>query len=156
MNNFYIAGIDRPVLSTEPIYPGSRFTWGEATKNGSRLPILTMFEGRVVQAAQITKNIITLAKELDKIRAQFGSKPMTITSWLRPPLVNASVRGVSNSQHLLGWAADFQIAGIAPHVVAAKLRPAWKGGLGDSDTFTHVDMRQLMGKPAAWWDYGNA
>jgi hypothetical protein len=57
---------------------------------------------------------------------------------------------------LLGWAADIQIHGYSPHEVAKKLNPTWEGGLGDSLTFTHIDLRNLLGKPKARWDYGNA
>jgi uncharacterized protein YcbK (DUF882 family) len=57
---------------------------------------------------------------------------------------------------LLGWAADIQIEGYSPKEVAKKLNPVWEGGLGDSATFTHIDLRNLLGKPKARWDYGNA
>lgn len=151
-----LAGITRPQLLTDPIYKGSNFTWGEATKDGTRLPCQTTFDGRVIPAAQITSNIIKLANNLDTIRELFGNKPITITSWYRPPAINRAVGGVANSQHLLGWAADFQIEGYDPQDVAAKLKPIWDGGLGDSSAFTHVDMRQLMGWGRAYWNYGFA
>ena len=142
---FDIPGISKRVTSSQPIYRGSMFTWGEATRNGERLPIATYFEGRWIPAATIAGNVIRLANKLDGIRAEFGDRPIKITSWLRPPATNRIVGGVSNSQHLLGWAA-----------VAKKLDPVWEGGLGDSATFTHIDLRNLQGKPKARWDYGNA
>jgi hypothetical protein len=151
-----LPGITLPQLLTTPIYSGSHFSWGEATKDGTRLPEDTYFEGNLIPAAQITSNIIKLAHKLDEIRDIFGDNPITITSWLRPPGVNRDVGGVRNSQHLLGWAADFQVANYDPHDVAAKLRQTWAGGLGDSDFFTHVDMRQLMGWSSARWNYGFA
>ena len=79
-----------------------------------------------------------------------------MTSWLRPPAANKIVGGVSNSQHLLGWAVDIQIKGYLPRDVATALDATWGGGLGDSLTFTHLDMRHLMGRTRARWDYGNA
>jgi hypothetical protein len=153
---FNIPGVTKPVTSSQPIYRGSSFTWGEATRNGDRLPIATFYEGRWIPGATIASNIIRLANKLDGIRAEFGDRPITITSWLRPPATNRIVGGVSNSHHLLGWAADIQIEGYSPKEVAKKLYPVWEGGLGDSATFTHIDLRNLLGKPKARWDYGNA
>jgi hypothetical protein len=71
--NFDIPGISKPVISRQPIYQGSKFTWGEATRDGERLPIATFFEGRWIPAETITGNVIKLARELDKLRAEFGS-----------------------------------------------------------------------------------
>jgi hypothetical protein len=153
---FEIPGISKPVISSQPIYQGCNFTWGEATRDGERLPIATCFEGRWIPAETITGNVIKLARELDKLRAEFGDRPIAITSWLRPPAINKIVGGVANSQHLLGWAADIQIQGYAPHQVAKHLDPTWQGGLGDSVSFTHLDLRHLLGKPPGRWDYGNA
>ncbi len=151
-----LAGISLPVSLAQPIYTGSNFTWAEATKNGTRIPCQSQFEGMTIPAAQITSNIVKIARELDKIRAQFGNRPITITSWYRDPTTNRAVGGVRNSQHILGWAADIQIAGLAPNDVAAKLQDTWSGGLGDSSEFTHVDLRHLMGWSSARWDYGLA
>jgi hypothetical protein len=151
-----LPGITLPQLATSPIYSGSHFTWGEATKNGERMPEKTEFDGVIIPAAQITSNIIKIAKELDKIRSQFGDRPITVTSWLRPPGVNRAVNGVRNSQHLLGWAVDIQIADYDPRTVANRLEDDWAGGLGDSDAFTHLDLRHLMGRASARWDYGYA
>jgi hypothetical protein len=156
MNIIKLPGITLPQLLSTPIYSGSHFSWGEATKEGARLPEDTYFEGNLIPAAQITSNMIKLAHKLDEIREIFDDHPVTITSWLRPSGVNRAVGGVPNSQHLLGWAADIQIDGYNPHDVADKLRQTWAGGLGDSSAFTHVDMRQLMGWSSARWDYGFA
>lgn len=151
-----LAGITKSVETSDPIYAGSNFTWGEATKDGTRIPTQTNFDGVIIPAAQITSNIVKIAKELDKIRVQFGNKPITVNSWYRDPRSNKDVRGVRNSQHLLGWAADITIEGYDPNDVAAKLIDTWGGGLGDSESFTHLDLRQLMGRAAVSWDYGNA
>lgn len=156
MKTIQLSGITLPQLVTSPIYSGSHFTWGEATKNGSRIPTDTYFEGNLIPAAQITSNIIKLAYKLDEIREIFGDRPITITSWYRDPKSNRAVGGVRNSQHVLGWAADFQVEGYDPNDVAAKLRRTWAGGLGDSGAFTHVDMRHLMGWTSARWNYGFA
>ena len=151
-----LPGITQPQLLTSPIYKGSNFTWGEATKDGRRIPVQTNFEGVTISAAQITANIVKIARELDKIRAAFGDNPIIITSWYRDPVSNRSVGGVRNSQHLLGWAADIQVQGYDPNTVAAKISDTWSGGLGDSSAFTHLDLRHLMGWSSARWDYGFA
>jgi Peptidase M15 len=151
-----IPGISQPRQSDDPIYDGSNFTWGEATKGGTRLPVDTSFNGSIVSAGQITANIIKLARELDDLRVLCGNRPIIITSWYRDPVSNRRVGGVRNSQHLLGWAADIQVRGVDPRDVAAQLRHCWAGGLGDSDAFTHIDLRHLNGWASAYWDYGYA
>lgn len=156
MNTILIPGISKPVTLDQPIYSGSHFTWAEATKNGTRIPSQTNFGGTIIPAAQITGNIVKIAKELDKIRSEFGDKPISINSWYRDPVSNQAVGGVRNSQHLLGWAVDIQIQGYTPNTVAAKLTSSWRGGLGDSSAFTHLDLRHLMGWSSARWDYGFA
>ena len=40
-------------------------------------------------------------------------KPMIITSGYRCPALNKAVGGVSNSQHMKGQAADFQVPGMS-------------------------------------------
>jgi Peptidase M15 len=156
MNPLKLPGMATPVELTSPIYPDSHFTWAELTRNGKRLPQDTSFGGIIIPAAQIISNGVKLARELDKIRAQFGGKPIHINSWLRPPAANREVGGVPNSQHLIGWAADIVIEGYTPHQVAAILTKTWVGGLGDSSIFTHLDLRHLMGHAEARWNYGFA
>lgn len=151
-----LPGLKDPVRIDSPIIKNGNFTWGEATKNGSRIPTYTIFQGIPIAASQITANIIRIATDLETIRSDFGNSPIYINSWYRPPAVNEDVGGVYNSQHLLGWAVDFKIKGYDPKTVASKLAKSWTGGLGDSKSFTHIDRRDLMGWQAARWNYGNA
>jgi hypothetical protein len=151
-----LAGITNPVDTNAPIYAGSNFTWDEATKRGSRLPVQTNFQGMLIPAAKITASIIELAKELDKIRAQFGDRPIYINSWYRPPSVNLAVGGVRDSQHLLGWGCDIVISGLDPLDVYRELAKTHQGGLGKNRYYTHIDLRHRMGWQFARWDYGNA
>jgi uncharacterized protein YcbK (DUF882 family) len=148
-----VPGIQNPVDLTSPLYRESHFTWAEFTRNGARIPQNTSFGGILIPAAQITQNGVSLARELDKIRSQFGNRPIHINSWYRPPAVNKAAGGVPDSQHLLGWAADIVIEGYTPHQVAAILTKIWLGGLGDSSIFTHLDLRHLMNRASARWDY---
>ena len=156
MSLIKIPGLFNPVDTDDPMYAGSHFTWGEFTRTGERMPIETSFEGSNYAASEITANGILIAKELDKIRAKFGNRPIHITSWLRPPDVNRAVGGVANSQHIIGWAADIQIEGYTPNQVAERLTNSWSGGLGDSTAFTHLDLRDRLGLASARWDYGFA
>ena len=79
---------------------------------------------------------------LEAIRAHFG-KPVVVTSGYRTPEYNAKVGGAAKSRHMLGIAADIQIAGVKPADVAAYARtlmPTY-GGIGIYSTFTHIDIR---------------
>lgn len=132
------------IYSSQPIYPGSHFSWGELTKGLDRIP----------ESAQITRNLIKLAKHLDAVRELLGGRAITITSGYRPRAVNRAVGGASNSRHLFGDAADIVVAGLSPHGVYQRLN-AWhddRGGLGDSRSFTHIDVRGYRAR----WAYGNA
>lgn len=88
----------------------------------------------------IITNIRALAPHLQDIRNHYG-RPVVITSGWRSARVNWQVRGASNSQHLVGKAADIVVVGVSPKEVQRYLNPIWKGGLGFGRTFTHVDIR---------------
>lgn len=134
------------VNSNDRIHLGGHFTWGEFTKELSRVP----------QNVKIVDNIFRLADYLEDVRKLFGNSTILITSGYRPPAVNASpaVKGASNSQHLYGAAADIIVGGFNPHEVFKRL-DSWhgsKGGLGNSSGFTHIDLRGYRAR----WAYGNA
>lgn len=86
---------------------------------------------------------------LQCIREHFG-KAVTITSGYRTPAHNAKVGGSKSSQHLLGRAADIQVAGTSVEDVAAyaeSLMPDWGGvgrypvKAGRATGWVHVDTR---------------
>ena len=86
---------------------------------------------------------------LQCIREHFG-KAVTITSGYRTPAHNAAVGGAKSSQHLLGRAADIQVAGTSVEDVAAyaeSLMPDWGGvgrypvKAGRTTGWVHVDTR---------------
>ena len=91
----------------------------------------------------------SLAALLQKIRDHFG-RPVVITSGYRTAAHNAAVGGAKSSQHLLGRAADIQVAGVSVEDVAAyaeSLLPGWGGvgrypvKAGRAKGWVHVDTR---------------
>jgi Peptidase M15 len=137
---------------SDPIYVGSHFTWGEATRDGSRIPRDTRYRGELISAEEIVDNIITLAHELDKIRAQFGNNPIVINSWYRPPEVNALTDGAAEkSYHIIGLAADIRVLNRDAGRVFDVLDLTWPGGLGKYEGRTHVDLRHLVSDTVARW-----
>lgn len=86
---------------------------------------------------------------LQCIREHFG-KAVTVTSGYRTAAHNTAVGGSKSSQHLLGRAADIQVAGVSPDAVAAyaeSLMPTWGGvgrypvKAGRAKGWVHVDTR---------------
>lgn len=91
----------------------------------------------------------TLVVLLQAIREHFG-KPITITSGYRTAAHNTAVGGAKSSQHLLGRAADIQVADTTVEAVAAyaeSLMPDWGGvgrypvKAGRAKGWVHVDTR---------------
>ena len=91
----------------------------------------------------------TLVVLLQAIREHFG-KAVTITSGYRTAAHNAAVGGAKSSQHLLGKAADIQVADTTVEAVAAyaeSLMPDWGGvgrypvKAGRAKGWVHVDTR---------------
>ena len=91
----------------------------------------------------------TLTVVLQCIREHFG-KAVTITSGYRTPAHNAKVGGSKSSQHLLGRAADIQVASTSVEDVAAyaeSLLHNWGGvgrypvKAGRAKGWVHVDTR---------------
>jgi uncharacterized protein YcbK (DUF882 family) len=115
------------------------FTVGEVTKGDPR---------RVPPAgSQIEKNILALARELDKLREEWG-KPILVTSWYRPTAINSAVGGARGSQHNPGGATDIRpvTPGELPRF-QSWCDENWFGALGYGARrgFVHLDIRNLKG-----------
>lgn len=118
---------------------------------------------RIPTKLYIIKNIIKLARSLDVVREDWeqylrnnndsSSPAIATTSWYRPPLVNASVGGVRNSQHILGRAADsYPVNGKLWEYQKFLDDNAWTDkalGYGAEKGFVHTDMRSSPIR----WDY---
>ena len=91
---------------------------------------------------------MNMVKIADEIREKIG-KPITVNSGLRCKTHNANVGGVSNSQHLLGKAADLgcpsgytptQMASIAEGIMGNT------GGIGIYPWGIHIDTRSAKSR----------
>jgi len=102
---------------------------------------------------EVLMEIQKLAGQLQHIR-DFIRKPIKLTNAYRCPEHNKKVGGVSNSQHILGKAADIQVSGLDPLEVYKTIDNLsehghiLQGGLGKYNAFTHYDIR----KTRARWD----
>lgn len=97
------------------------------------------------RGSDVERNVLAMARELDKIRAEWGS-PIGVTSWNRPPAVNREVGGATFSQHLTGAAVDIYTMDGRDYEFEDFLDAHWGGGLGygvaSGRGFTHLDMRE--------------
>lgn len=135
------------VYASTPIYPGSNFTWGEATKNCRReLENLTINGIHILSAIQIEAQIVRAARELDAVRESLGGRPLHVNSWYRPPAINRRVGGSKYSRHQYGDAVDIRSNYLTPNAIFAKLRHH-QGGLSRYYSFVHIDWR---GQKARW------
>ncbi|MDJ0707170.1 MAG: D-Ala-D-Ala carboxypeptidase family metallohydrolase [Leptolyngbyaceae cyanobacterium MO_188.B28] len=128
-----LPGFSSTFYLSNPILPGGHFTWAEATKNGSRIPV----------NKNVVYGIIRIARVMEEVRKILGNRPISVNSWYRDPVTNRRVGGASRSRHLTGDAVDFVVAGIHPYDVYERLSPWWgsRGGLASARVFTHIDAR---------------
>lgn len=115
------------------IIPDGNFTWAEATQGGSRMPPNQATVDAIIRIAQLAQ----------QARDRIG-RPFRITSWYRPPEVNARVGGASNSRHIVGDAIDFYCDGLTGDQIYRALDPWWSGGLGRYSKYpalAHIDAR---------------
>ena len=133
----------KTVYSSTPIYPGSNFTWGEATKNCTRQLEDLVIKGKLqITALEIEQKIISTAQKMDQYRAKLGDYPITVTSWYRPKKVNLAVRGGVYSRHQYGDGVDWVSHRFKPNKIATILEANHnQGGYKAYLSFTHTDWR---------------
>lgn len=106
-----------------------------------------------VKGSKVELSIISLSKELDKVREKWGS-PIGVTSWYRPVAVNREVGGVANSQHILGSAVDVYDYAGNDREFENFLDEVWGDralgyGVASGRGFTHLDLRTGRNR----WNY---
>ena len=104
---------------------------------------------------ELLDNAIKLIDVLQYVRRAGGVDPVLINSWYRSPDYNQVIGGVPNSMHLTLGAADIVKVNWTPKQVADLLdNSPYKQqlGIGRYKTFTHVDIRGIIGRssPARW------
>ncbi len=97
-----------------------------------------------------------LAAFLERVRRNFGNKPIVITSGYRPPAINASVGGAKQSEHLYAvpgeGAVDFYVNGADMKQVEAFCDKYWPHSVGyAAPEFIHLG-RRADGQRRRW-DY---
>lgn len=120
------------VYANQYIVAGIPLTWGEATKNCTRIPT----------SKEYVENAVKLAKVWGEVRDKFGS-PLYITSGYRPPHENRKIGGARNSQHLYFRALDMQPMNGDFKKLFEVLKASSFTGLGDGRNkgFFHADIR---------------
>jgi len=139
---FRLPGFRSTFFLSEPIVPNGNFTWGEATKNGRRIPV----------SRDVAYGIIRIARVMEEVRSRLGDRPIRVNSWYRDPASNRAVGGARYSRHMSGDAIDFVVIGLHAYTVYDRLNSWWgsQGGLASSSIFTHIDARGYYAR----WSYG--
>jgi uncharacterized protein YcbK (DUF882 family) len=118
------------------------FTWAEVfgsmQGNEWREVTLLMLERAVLKAGWLQAQ-----------RDRYGA--IRVTSWLRPPTYNRRIGGATNSQHLHGWAVDWQpLRHPMATVHRGLLNSGFQGGIAmKAGQFIHSDLRGVR----TVWDY---
>jgi GH24 family phage-related lysozyme (muramidase) len=114
-------------------------------------------EARRFTAQHQCQTALELCSFIEKARAAFGGKPAIITSGYRPPAINASVGGASQSEHLYDapgvGAVDWFLEGVPVKDLQDWADRTWPYslGYGAPKGFIHVGKRK--GGPRVRWDY---
>lgn len=99
---------------------------------------------------EVMARALETARVLEWLRSRLG-RPIRVTSWYRDPAYNRAVGGARESLHVTGSAADIQVSGVPPRDVRFALEEhplAPQMGIGVYPSFTHVDLRGTLGRPA--------
>ena len=96
-------------------------------------------------------NALKLCHVLCDLREAVRPTPVLVNSWYRDIIYNHRIGGVSRSMHLTCGAADVTKPGFTPSEVADILEhhpDSSNFGIGRYKTFTHIDVRGMIGRPS--------
>jgi len=153
--------VDKPVVSGEPAQSQAFNPWSPYTYKVT--PHITYGELTLNQEARrFTKQhqcttALEICRFLEKVRTQFGNKPLVITSGSRPEPINTQVGGAKNSEHTYDapskGAVDFYVDGVDIYKVQDWCDKNWPYslGYGAPKGFVHLGTRE--GKPRVRWNY---
>ena len=141
-----------------------KFLEDRGTKNFSALEICDVGRksgGAVLSAPPVEQlvpmldNAYKLIDVLEWLRVEDGTAGVLVNSWYRSPPYNAAIGGVPYSMHLTLGASDIVKVGRSPSEVADMLEghpDAKLLGIGRYKSFTHLDVRGMIGRrsPARW------
>ena len=104
---------------------------------------------------ELLENAYKLIDVLEWLREEGGTASVLINSWYRDRRYNDAIGGVPHSMHMTLAAADVTKVGCTPAEVADMLEGhshAKLFGVGRYRSFTHVDVRGMIGRlsPARW------
>lgn len=122
-------------------------------------PVGKLSHGVALQAPPpaVLNNVLLLARFLEGLRQDLGCA-VHVNSWYRDPEYNATVSLADHSVHPTGAAADIWTLDHSPLELAHRIdsrSDREKLGIGLYRTFTHIDVRGLIGRQApARWAYG--
>lgn len=145
-----------PELIKPTFTPWSPFTY-KVTPNINYGELTLNQEARRFTKQFQCDTALELCTFLEKVRTQFGNKPLIITSASRPEPINSQVGGARNSEHTYSapskGAVDFYIKGVDIYAVQSWCDKNWPYslGYGAQKGFVHLGVRE--GKPKIRWDY---
>jgi len=100
---------------------------------------------------ELLPNALMLCELLCELRAAEPVSSVLVNSWYRDSLYNYTIGGTSNSMHMTCGAADVVKKGWSTREVADWFEAhsdADQFGVGRYHTFTHIDIRGKLGRPA--------
>jgi hypothetical protein len=121
----------------------------------------SLYEPQRLEAPRpyMISNAILLCRVLLDLRSTRRPMPVRVNSWYRDSSYNHRIGGVVRSMHMTCGAADVVKAGFTPDEVADMLEnhpDSDRFGIGRYKTFTHIDIRGMIGReaPARWGSNG--
>ena len=100
---------------------------------------------------KLLENVWRLVDVLEWLREKNGTTGVLVTSWYRDSRYNTAVGGAPRSMHMTCGAADIVKIGCIPSEVADMLEghpDAKLFGIGRYKSFTHLDIRAMIGRPS--------